>query len=132
MNEEYIFNNKQPQAKENKMNQNELYIQYLEDALNHAKTGEPMKCWQVRWMNSTGEWQNHIEPNQKRIIPDNIELRIKPEPFKWTTYAFTTDGTKFIWTDTVREHHVSLENLQRKFPHLNIIAVHHHEVNVDD
>lgn len=114
------------------MNQNELYIQYLEDALNHAKTGEPMKCWQVRWMNSTGEWQDHIEPNQKRIIPDNIELRIKPEPFKWTTYAFTTDGTKFIWTDTVRKHHVSLKDLRRKFPHLNIIAVHHHEVDVDD
>ena len=29
------------------MTQKELYIQYLEDALNHAKTGEPMKHWRM-------------------------------------------------------------------------------------
>lgn len=131
--EEYIFNNKQPQAKENKMNQNELYIQYPEDALNHAKTGEPMKCWQVKPKNRHS-WLNLSEYS---LLPENIheevQLRIKPEPFKWTTYAFNTNGTKnFIWTDTVRKHHVSVEDLQRRFPDVNIIAVHHHDVNVDD
>lgn len=131
--EEYIFNNKQPQAKENKMVKNDLYIQYLEDAMNHAKTGEPMKCWQIKIRNQH-DWLNLSE---YALLPESIheevQLRIKPEPFKWTTYAFTTNGTKnFIWTDTVRKHHVSAEDLQRRFPKLSIIAVHHHEVNVDD
>ena len=130
--EEYIFNNKQPQAKENKMNQNELYIQYLEDALNHAKTGEPMKCWQVKPKNRHSWSDIYAHDLFTESMKERFELRIKPEPFKWTTYAFTTDGTKFIWVYTVRKHHVSLKDLRRKFPHLNIIAVHHHEVNVDD
>lgn len=130
--EEYIFSNKQPQVERIKMNQNNLYIQYLEDALNHAKTGEPMKCWQVKIRNQH-EWLNISEyALLPKSIHDEVQLRIKPEPFKWTTYAFTADGTKFIWTDNVRRHHVSLEDLRRKFPHLNILAVHHHEVNVDD
>lgn len=116
------------------MNQNNLYIQYLEDALNHAKTGEPMKCWQVKIRNQH-DWLNLSE---YALLPESIheevQLRIKPEPFKWTTYAcrYYTNGTRYVYFDTVKGHHVSAEDLQRRFPYLNIIAVHHHEVNADD
>lgn len=115
------------------MNQNDLYIQYLEDALNHAKTGEPMKCWQIKPKNRHSWSDIYAHDLFTEGMKERFELRIKPEPFKWTTYAFTTNGTKkFIWIYTVRKHHVSAEDLQRKFPKLSIIAVHHHEVNVDD
>ena len=114
------------------MDQKELYIQYLEDALNHAKTGEPMKCWQVKIRNQH-DWLNLSE---YALLPESIheevQLRIKPEPLKWTVYAFTADSTRYVYFDTVKGHHVSAEDLQRRFPDVNIIAVHHHEVNVDD
>ncbi len=112
----------------------ELYIQYLEDALNHAKTGEPMKCWQVKIRNQHG-WLNVSE---YALLPESIheevQLRIKPEPFKWTAYAcwYYINSTRYVYFDTVKGHHVSAEDLQRRFPDVNIIAVHHHEVNVDD
>lgn len=135
--EEYIFNNKQPQVERNKMNQNDLHIRYLEDALNHAKTGEPMKCWQVRSKNVEEDYW--VDIRESRFIPneeflEDFEIRTKPEPFKWTAYAcwYYINSTRYVYFDTVKGHHVSLEDLRRKFPHLNIIAVHHHEVDVDD
>lgn len=116
------------------MNQNNLYIQYLEDALNHAKTGEPMKKWQVKPKNRHSWSDIYAHDLFTESMKERFELRIKPEPFKWTTYAsrYYIGDTKFVHVNTVKEHHVSLENLQRKFPKLRIIAVRHHEVNVDD
>lgn len=129
--EEYIFNNKQPQAKENKMNQNELYIQYLEDALNHAKTGEPMKCWQWRYREEidrdfNGSWGMMGECTF--IVPDEIDIRIKPEPYKWTAFAYTSCYGNTT-TGTLGGH-VKKENILIPIGSSNL-TVHHHEIEIE-
>lgn len=113
------------------MNQKELYIQYLEDALNHAKTGEPMKHWQWRYKEEVdsdfdGSW---LETDVCTfIMPDKIDLRIKPEPFKWTTFAYRTAESIGAWVQ--HGGHFTREELAYRTRVLtkNILAIHYHEV----
>lgn len=114
------------------MDQKELYIQYLEDALNHAKTGEPMKRWQVK--DGHGWWVD-----QQYLVRDNLEkmsagrrsIRIKPEPFKWTTFAYkNTFGG--ISTGTHKGHINKPEVcFAVRAVGGDVLAVHHHEIETD-
>lgn len=111
------------------MNQKELYIQYLEDAPNHAKTGEPMKHWQWRYKKEIdrdfdGSW---LETDGCTfLVPSEIELRIKPEPLEWTTFVFNQNGYKY----GVAGEHLSKEKLAETLgcDASNILAIHYHEI----
>lgn len=118
------------------MNQKELYIQYLEDALNHAKTGEPMKKWQWRYREEidrdfNGSWGMMGECTF--IVPDEIDIRIKPEPFKWTTFAYRTSGLEGVAAWLQPGGHYNREELSHrtKMPTENILAIHHHEIETE-
>lgn len=110
------------------MNQKELYIQYLEDALNHAKTGEPMKKWQVK--DGNGWWEDRqylIRDNLEKMRSGLLSIRIKPEPFKWTTYAYR--GQLGIYTSAIPNHLTVKEvSLMEMVTEQNILAVYHHEI----
>ena len=112
------------------MDQKELYIQYLEDALNHAKTGEPMKKWQTRYIVPDGDTMP--KPGWLDISiynPFNIkyyELRIKPEPFKWTSLVFNMRGYKH----GTGEGHLTKQQISESVgcDIDDIVAVYHHEI----
>lgn len=110
------------------MNQKELYIQYLEDALNHAKTGEPMKKWQWKISEKSTQWNDlgNILP-----APDTI-LRIKPEPFKWTTFAFKPKDCPIVYHASHKGHMLK-ENICEKLRISldELLAVHHHEIETE-
>lgn len=110
------------------MDQKELYIQYLEDALNHVKTGEPMKHWQMKC--SDGVWEN-VSRYLYVSMDEYIELRIKPEPFKWTTFAYRTSLGIRAWAAHGR--HYTREELSASafVPTENILAIHHHEIEIE-
>lgn len=117
------------------MNQKELYIQYLEDALNHAKTGEPMKHWQIK--TDMGVWID-----QQYLVCDNLikmgishhSIRIKPEPFKWTTFAYRTSGLEGVAAWLQHGGHYNREELSHRarVPIENILTIHHHEVEIPE
>lgn len=114
------------------MNQKELYIQYLEDALNHAKTGEPMKKWQVK---SNGEWidkQYEVWNNLNNIKTGQLSIRIKPEPFKWTTFAFKPKDCPTVYHASHKDY-VSKENIceRLRISLDELLAVHYHEIEIE-
>ena len=109
------------------MNQKELYIKYLEDALNHAKTGEPMKQWQLRY--GTGGWinkQHLVRDNLEKMSAGCLSIRIKPEPLEWTTFVFNQNGYKC----GVAGEHLPKEKLAETLgcDASNILAIHYHEI----
>ena len=110
------------------MNKKELYIQYLEDALNHAKTGEPMKHWQIKC--DDGTWEN-LSRYLYVTREEYLELRIKPEPFKWTTFAYRTPENIGAWVQ--HGGHFTREELADRsmVPTKNILAIHYHEIEIE-
>lgn len=116
------------------MNQKELYIQYLEDALSHAKTGEPMKKWQWRYREEidrdfNGSWGMMGECTF--IVPDEIDIRIKPEPFKWTTFVCKTVFGNLHSGGLNGELSKAQVGKKLSLSESGILAVYHHEIEIE-
>lgn len=120
------------------MNQKELYIQYLEDALNHAKTGEPMKHWQTRYIGPVTDRESMPKLGWLDVSiyclfnVKYYELRIKPEPFKWTTFAFKPKDCPTVHHASHKDY-VSKENIceRLRISLDELLAVHHHEIETE-
>lgn len=114
------------------MRQKELYIKYLEDALNYAKTGEPMKKWQWRWKNDDSTSFSDLGGQSILLKIERIDLRIKPEPFKWTTFAFKPKDCPTVYHAS-HNGHMLKENICEKLRISldELLAVHHHEIEIE-
>lgn len=117
-----------PEWSNEEMNQKELYIQYLEDALNHEKTGEPMKHWQMKC--NDGTWEN-LSRYLYVSRDEYLELRIKPEPFKWTTFVCKTVFGNLhsggLNGELSKTQVGEMLNLSENY----ILAIHHHEIEIE-